>query len=248
MRNRTTAIVLLGWLLSLGAAPAQAEQAKKEFDELKYNGFTIWYNCENKSPHMFYFEMGEDLGNEPRLNAFNIDPVYSKQCQQKTLSSFKEKHRGISYDRGHLVGANAMDNDSVTMKDTFYVTNVVPQSATLNRGAWKRTEEIQECLRDMSAIGVLGGVIYTNDANDIFKFSHGVPTPDFFWKVIASPVVGTYAWVFPNNNEPKASKIDKYLVTIKELEAKVGQKIPVNTDKNVVHLSSPLVSSRCNLS
>jgi endonuclease G len=246
MRVKHAALAVLALWLSSGAVAAEGSQ--DGLHELKYNGFTIWHNCETKTPHMFYFELGEDKGNEPRHNAFNIDPTYPKECQQSSLASYRERYKRISYDRGHLVGANAMDNDELTMLDTFYITNIVPQSAVLNRGAWLRTEQIQECLRDLSPIGVLGGVIYSNEANDIYRFTHDIPTPDFFWKVIASPVVGTFAWVFPNNNEPEAAKIDKYLVTIKELEAKVGQKIPVNTDKNKVHLSSPLVSSRCNLS
>jgi endonuclease G, mitochondrial len=49
-------------------------------------------------------------------------------------------------------------------------------------------------------------------ANDYFLTSHGIPTPEYFWKVILSadkPI----AWYIPSRS---------YLVSITELEGKLG--------------------------
>jgi hypothetical protein len=65
------------------------------------------------------------------------------------------------------------------------MTNVLPQAANMNRGAWLQTEEIVECHRDIDELLVIGGVIWGNNpADDFFLESHGVRTPDAFLKVI----------------------------------------------------------------
>ena len=39
------------------------------------------------------------------------------------------------------------------------MTNILPQAANMNRGAWLLTEEITECYRDIDELLVIGGVI-----------------------------------------------------------------------------------------
>ena len=65
------------------------------------------------------------------------------------------------------------------------MANILPQAANMNRGAWYRTEKIIECYRDIDELLVLGGVIWGDNPNDdYFLASHGVATPDAFWKLI----------------------------------------------------------------
>ena len=54
-----------------------------------------------------------------------------------------------------------------------------------DRGAWLLAEEITECYRDIDELLIIGGVIWgDNPDDDIYVDSHGVKTPDAFWKVI----------------------------------------------------------------
>jgi endonuclease G, mitochondrial len=78
---------------------------------------------------------------------------------------------------------------------------------------------------------VIGGVIWGDNPNDdYFVASHGVKTPDAFWKVV---VRGTgqskkaIAWIVPNTAEATRKNLDKYLVTVDEIERMTGEKIPV---------------------
>ena len=65
------------------------------------------------------------------------------------------------------------------------MTNILPQAANMNRGAWLLTEEIVECYRDLEPLDVWGGVIWgDNPVDDHFIESHSVKTPDAFWKII----------------------------------------------------------------
>jgi hypothetical protein len=69
---------------------------------------------------------------------------------------------------------------------------------------------------------VIGGVIMGNNpADDYFVQSHGVKTPDAFWKVV---IRGTgqderaIAWVVPNSKDATRKHLDNYLVSVDELE------------------------------
>ena len=101
----------------------------------------------------------------------------------------------------------------------------------MNRGAWLRTEEIIECYRDIDELLVIGGVIWgNNSSDDYFLQSHGVATPDSFYKVV---IRGTgqsekaIAWLVPNSQDAKRNNLDSYLVTIDDIERMTGEKIPV---------------------
>jgi endonuclease G, mitochondrial len=111
------------------------------------------------------------------------------------------------------------------------MTNILLQTSQMNRGAWLLTEEIIECYRDIDELLVIGGVIWGNNpADDYFVQSHGVKTPDAFWKVV---VRGTgqderaIAWVVPNSKEATMKQLDRYLVSVDELERITGETIPV---------------------
>jgi endonuclease G len=111
------------------------------------------------------------------------------------------------------------------------MTNILPQAANMNRGAWYQTEKITECYRDIDELLVIGGVIWGKNAkDDYFVKSHGVKTPDAFWKVI---IRGTgqderaIAWIVPNSSKATKNQLDRYIVTIADIEKVTGETIPV---------------------
>ena len=148
------------------------------------------------------------------------------ECQQTSAKAY-----GHGYDRGHQVPANHLDYSDEAIKQTNFMTNILPQTQQMNRSAWERTEEIIECYRDIDELLVLGGVIWgDNPADDFFIESHGVKTPDAFWKVI---IRGTgqderaIAWIVPNSTDATKKNLDRYLVTVDEIERATGESIPV---------------------
>ena len=148
---------------------------------LDYGGFKLLYDCDLKSTIRFEYELGIDTGYFTRPSTFNFDPKLSKNCaQQLTTNSYASVVAG--WDRGHLVASNHMDYDAAYLISANFMTNVVPQLASLNQGLWKETENITECYRDIAPIQVIGGVIYSDASNDFFLLTHGIKTPDYFWK------------------------------------------------------------------
>jgi endonuclease G len=196
-----------------------------EILKLDYEGFTVWLDCEKRGAVMFQYNAQHDTGRLQRHSRFYHDPDVPERCQQKITSSYKSDGR---YDRGHLVPANHLDYSKTAIKQSNYMTNILPQFAGMNRGAWLATEEIVECYRDIDELLIMGGVIWGDDpSDDYFVESHGVITPDAFWKVIIRNK-RVISWIVPNKQDATRKNLDNYLVTIDEIEKKAGVTIYVN--------------------
>lgn len=216
--------------------------------KVDYQGFTVWLDCKERAAIKFRYNAQRDTGNLKRYDHFMLDPDVPSSCQQLSNLSY-----GRDYDRGHQVPANHLDNSSEAIKQSNYMTNILPQTSQLNRGAWLLTEEIIECYRDIDELLVMGGVIWGDNAkDDYFVTSHGVRTPDYFWKVI---IRGTgqderaIVWIMPNSTEATKKHLDEYLVTVAELEKRTGEIIPVaDYARQDKPSSSWLVPQGCNKS
>ena len=191
--------------------------------KLDYEGFTIWVDCDLRGAVMFRYNAQHDAGTEKRKKIFYLDPNVPAECQQTSTASYQLKK---GYDRGHLVPANHLDFSAGAIKQSN-MTNILPQASNMNRGAYLRTEEIVECYRDIDELLVIGGVIWGNNpSDDYFVESHGVKTPDAFWKVIIRND-RVIAWIIPNSAKATAGALDQYLVSVNDIEKLASTKIPV---------------------
>ena len=164
-------------------------------------------DCDKRGAVKFQYNAQHDDGGFKRHKSFHIDPNVASSCQQLSAKTYKKK--GQRYDRGHLVPANHLDYSKVAIRQSNFMTNILPQAANMNRGAWLLTEEITECYRDIDELLIIGGVLWGNNPNDdFFTESHGVKTPDAFWKVIIRND-RTIAWIIPNNAE--SIPVEEYL-------------------------------------
>jgi endonuclease G len=216
--------------------------------KLEYEGFTVWLDCEKRGAVKFQYNAQHDSGNQARAKNFKLDPDVPAKCQQTSTKGY-----GHGYDRGHQVPANHLDYSKTAIKQSNYMTNILPQTSQMNRGAWLLTEEIIECYRDIDELLVIGGVIWGNNpADDYFVQSHGVKTPDAFWKVV---IRGTgqnemaIAWIVPNSTDATKKNLDRYLVNIDELEKVTGERIAVaDYAKHDKPNTSWLIPTGCNKS
>lgn len=208
------------------ALPPNQLSVAKNLLWLDYGGFKLLFDCDLKSANRFEYKLGKDTGNFSRPTAFSFDPNFSKNCsQQISTSSYASVVSG--WDRGHLVPSNHMDYDTTYLLRANYMTNIVPQLASLNQGLWKETENITECYRDLAPVQVIGGVIYADTSNDFFIASHGIKSPDYFWKTLVTTnsnnQIETISWLLPNQNG--LSNLNSFIVSIAELESRLGSEL-----------------------
>lgn len=192
-----------------------------EILKLKYQYWEIDYNCDKKGFENFHYSTVKDSGSYDRYKPFHQEEILPKRCQQFKTASYKLPKNTIQkYHRGHGVHQNIWDHSTSLMEETNSMANIVPQAAKLNStGAWRLTEELTECYRDIGIVEVWGGNVWGNDStNDLFLESHGVVTPDYLWKVIKFPDGEVNAWLLPNDNSPTRSKSDAYLVSPSKIE------------------------------
>lgn len=223
-----------------------ADSKGKQILQLNYDGFTVWLDCSKRGAVKFSYTAHRDTGNEARASDFQLDPNIPKECEQATAKAY-----GNNYDRGHQVPANHLDYSAVAIKQSNYMPNILPQAKNMNRGAWYQTEKIIECYRDIDELLIIGGVIWgDNPADDYFVQSHGIQTPDAFWKVIIrsdDQDVSVIAWVVPNSQVATKKSLDQYLVSVDELERLTGETIPVvDYVKHDKPSQSWMIPSGCN--
>lgn len=237
-------IVVLSSILSL--VPIYNSHANEV--TIEYDGFELLFDCDRRGALQFEYKAKKDTGNLPRKSSFTTDKeteAISENCQQISTKSYK--HPDFSYDRGHLVPANHLDHLKKGIVQSNNMTNILPQARTMNRGAWKLTEEIIECHRDIEPLRVIGGVVWGyNPDDDYFVESHGVETPDYFWKVVIADDKAI-SWLIPNSHGATRKRLDLYLTTVKEIEEFIGKKINVPAKfKNTKPTQSWKLSKNCN--
>lgn len=227
---------------------ARSRNTNKNHYQVTYERFTLWLDCEKHGAIKFQYYLTQDTGHLPRAQSFYLDDKVPADCQQKSAKPY-----GHHYDRGHLVPANHLDDSSTALLQSNAMTNILPQTATMNRGAWLATEEIIECYRDLGDLLIIGGVIWgDNENDDYFVDSHGIRTPDAFWKVIMmahTPIQEAISWIVPNSFAAQRSQLDHYLVSIAEIEKLTGESIPVDESlKNTLPKTSWAIPENCNKS
>jgi endonuclease G len=112
-------------------------------------------------------------------------------------------YRGSGFDRGHMTpSGDAATADA--QEATFALSNIVPQTAALNRGPWESIEESVRNLaeRDGEVFVVTGPAFEGASIRWIGEGKVFVPTAT--WKAIADPALRrTGAWICTNENTPQ---------------------------------------------
>jgi endonuclease G len=202
------------FLLATGAANAQER-------EIQYDGFKVWVDCQKRGAVRFFYVAHRDSGSLARKSSYKRDPDFPDECQSKTNKEFGTKRR-IPFDVGHQVPANHFDGSTKAIQQTNYWTNLLPQTASMNRGAWRQTEDIIECMRNQVVLQVWGGAIWDNATNE-FVSSHGMQTPSAYWKVIirtdSRQAIG---WIVPNKTNMGRAKLNGTIVSVAEIESRTG--------------------------
>jgi len=122
-----------------------------------------------------------------------------------------------------MVANNHMDGNTVSSRESNQMTNIMPQASIMNQQSFVAAEEIHECYRDIVNLKTIVGIIMGNNAtNDHFVNSHGVRTPDWFYRITEREDGDVIAWIFPNDRTATKQNLDLYLVSIAEIEEKSG--------------------------
>jgi endonuclease G len=217
---------------------ALLERARQRGREIEGGGylyvfkdFTTLYDC-NSHPVWSAQIIGKDKGNVERTGVYSRFFSVDDRCAPTSAKPFRPISRNgetIKYHRGHLLSFNANDSSRRAAMSTNAMVNIVPQSETLNLGAYRYTELLEECYREKSnGLFVVAGAIDNVTTDNV---QVGMDTPELIFKVVVNiGVLGNQssyqAWLFPNDNTPTMDRANKYLISLNELESRVDWPLP----------------------
>ena len=181
---------------------------------ISHNYYSLSYSEEHKQAEWVYYKLNSSQLNPTvkRKNNFRKDPKVIKN------SSDLNDYKGSGYDRGHLAPAADMKYNSKSMSESFYLSNVSPQSANFNRGIWKK---IEKQIRDWSNIyGEL--IIITGPILEYENFgkigTNRVTIPKWYYKVVIDPDNYKRNLAILIENTASSNSVESYVITIDQLE------------------------------
>ncbi len=185
---------------------------------ISYTGMDISFNPKLHIPNFVAWELTADEvdGTVSRGNKFFCD-----ESVPGCPDSWDYSYSG--YDRGHMAPAGDMKWSRKAMDETFFLTNICPQSGDLNRGAWKTVEEKCRARAKMDqALYIVCGPVPGEKPIELIGDSK-VFVPKRFFKVICAPYANPpYAIGFIMPNGKVVGGAQKAAVSVDEVEAATG--------------------------
>ena len=199
------------------SAKALMEIKGADGTKIIYDHFEVYFNPELHIPNVVAWELtrNETQGAEKR-SGFATDPNVEGCADTRDYT-------GSGYDRGHMAPAADMKFSPEAMSQCFLMTNIAPQSHSLNSGAWKKLEEkCRAWARIDSAIIIICGPVLNPEPTE-FIGKNQVAVPNAFFKVILSPFANpprAIGFIMPNARV--AGGLQATAVSVDSVEAATG--------------------------
>lgn len=135
-----------------------------------------------------------------------------------------EEYKKTGYDRGHLAPAADFSFSQEANDETFVMSNIAPQSKTLNRGAWLKLEkEVRRWACGEEKLTVITGPVFSkSDA----RLPSGLTVPGRFFKIIVdeTPPRKARAYIY-QQSDPK-TVLEERRVSTADVERETGISFP----------------------
>ncbi len=189
---------------------------KSPGEVVNHKYYTLSYNETHEQANWVHYKLNPNFlsGNTKRHDRFRSDPLIS------TKSAHPYDYKGSGYDRGHLAPAGDMKYNTISMEESFFMSNIAPQSPTFNRGGWKKLESlVRDWGKNFEIYVTTAGVLGSNIIGKIGK--NKITIPSMFYKTVYSPdqeiMIG---FLMPNTRI--SNDLKYYVVTIDKIESLTG--------------------------
>jgi DNA/RNA endonuclease G (NUC1) len=183
----------------------------------------LWAAYELRDQHIAKGERREAFRSDPRLSA-DENPRYAD-------------YEEVGYDRGHLVPDADMKRSKAAQANTYFLSNMTPQTPALNRSSWLWLERmVRDYAKHYGRVYVITGSILQEPIPTLPSRCVGIPAR--FYKVLLRTNGGSepiaLAIALPNQEErftvperrrgERASDLllEGHLVSVREIERLTG--------------------------
>ncbi|HSN50789.1 MAG TPA: DNA/RNA non-specific endonuclease [Bacteroidales bacterium] len=185
---------------------------------LHHTGYTLRYDSSFHLARWVAYELTaeETVPIAERNNRFVPDPFLPSG------SASNADYDKSGYDKGHLAPSADMCYSSLTMQESFYLSNMSPQDPGFNRGIWKQLEEqVRNWAVGEKKVYVVTGPVLSKGLASIGD--NQITIPRYFYKVIldyTQPVLKGIGFIMPN--ERSALPLKYFAVSIDSVEMVTG--------------------------
>lgn len=194
--------------------------AYKPADQIvRHEAYTLNYVEKYEQPSWVAYQLlgTETQGESERENDFRPDPDVT------TGSAIPEDYRASGYDRGHLAPAADFKFSPKSMSESFFMSNMTPQTPDFNRGIWENLEsQVRNWARRDQILYIVTGPVLEEGLPAIGK-RNKVAVPNMYYKVILDlkePEVKAIAFLMKNKGSTKPLR--SFAVTIDSVEKVTG--------------------------
>jgi endonuclease G len=203
-----------------GGEPKQKLTTLHRITLLENSAFTVGYSEYLKNPLWVAYRLFDvptlDSGNRP--SHFTIDTR-----TQARVSPDDYTHSG--FDRGHMAPnyAIATRHGDAAQKETFRMSNIIPQTPDINQHIWKDLEMTvaKKYGRYFGEVWIITGPIFRTFPD---RLKSGVAIPDAYYKIIldeSGTELRALAFII-DKESPPYTRLKTHLVSIDEIEEKTG--------------------------
>lgn len=209
----------------LTAAPIAGERI------IKRSGYTCSYNNEKRQANYVAWSLtkARTYGEGKREPQFYEDPTIEKE-NRALLSDYYNS--GMS--RGHMCPAADNKWNAQAMAESFMLTNICPQTYTLNGEDWEHLESFcrRYVRKNHTVLHIICGPIYTSDPAR--RRRRRLYVPDKFFKTIVCLDKGDergIGFIYDNNDE--THPMSYYVQSIDQVEKLTGLDLYNKLDKKL---------------
>ncbi len=182
--------------------------------------YSLSYSEDHEQAEWVAYVLHRDSLEKPwlrRRDQFTEDP------QVRTGTATDNDYRNSGYDRGHLVPAADMAYNPEALRETFYFSNISPQSRNFNQGIWRELEELtRDWAKKYEQLYVVTGPVLSQETKGEIGVTR-VSVPAAYYKVLldlTEPELKGVAFLLPN--EVSYDPLFEFATTIDKVEEITG--------------------------
>lgn len=185
--------------------------------------------------HLYYNLLYSEEHEQARWVSYELKEEHLKLCTKRTNSDFtsdpmvttgsasSDDYQGSGQSKGHLIPAGDRSFKREAMRETFYFSNMSPQSTAYNGGIWMHLEHLVRAWAiKYGQVHVITGPVLEPGLQTIGR--NRVSVPHSYYKIIAREIgpnkFVSIAFLIPNS--AARGNMLNYIVSVKQVEDSVG--------------------------
>ena len=186
---------------------------------LTREGYVLSYNSDTRNCNWVAYE----LTKEEVEGEVSREKQFFEDLEVREPRATNRDYKGSGWSRGHMAPAGDMKWSKGAMYQSCLLTNICPQDASLNTGAWESVErKCRSLAKQKGKVYIVCGPLYNGHIRTIG--ANQIRVPDSFFKVILVPEGRSYScvgFIFPNKPVP-AAEINDYALCVNDVEQICG--------------------------